>query len=162
MTTTLNNRTSPSPPSPLEAELYYAGLPSAPLLVARTSTTPWKAPTGPEAYRQPKELRPVGKHAITEVWKDLGPKVFSLLDSMKVKWTSIDVIRIVNAGEPSVSPAATASPWPASAGAFLKSTASSMSTSRSASRSSLDGRSSTQPQYRVAQGTRLYMIVFNT
>ncbi len=100
---TTNNRTSPSPPSPLEAELYYAGLPSAPLLVARTSTTPWKAPTGPEAYRQPKELRPVGKHAITEVWKDLGPKVFSLLDSMKVKWTSIDVIRIVNAGEPSVS-----------------------------------------------------------
>jgi hypothetical protein len=30
----------------MEAKFYYAGLPSAPLLVARTGTTSWKAPIG--------------------------------------------------------------------------------------------------------------------
>jgi hypothetical protein len=49
----------------MEANFYYAGLPSAPLLVARTGTTSWKARTGPEAYREVKELRTVGNHALT-------------------------------------------------------------------------------------------------
>ncbi|KAI9447736.1 hypothetical protein H4582DRAFT_1895967 [Lactarius indigo] len=74
----------------MEANQYYSGLPSAPVLVARTSSTPWEAPTGPD-----KELRPVGDHAIKEVWEDkLAPKLHVLLDSMGVKWTSIDIIRI--------------------------------------------------------------------
>ncbi|KZT23717.1 hypothetical protein NEOLEDRAFT_1136211 [Neolentinus lepideus HHB14362 ss-1] len=30
-----------SPPSEMEARRYYTGLPSQPVLVARTSTTPW-------------------------------------------------------------------------------------------------------------------------
>ncbi|KAK0442869.1 hypothetical protein EV421DRAFT_551705 [Armillaria borealis] len=90
-------------PSPLsEAEFYYAGLPSAPVLVARTGTTPWKAPTGPEAYRQLKELRAVGNHALEEVWEgNLAPELHALLDSMEVKWTSTDVVRIGNAEESS-------------------------------------------------------------
>ncbi|KAF8957093.1 hypothetical protein BDZ97DRAFT_120014 [Flammula alnicola] len=83
-----------------EAKFYYAGLPSAPVLVARTSTTPW--PTGPEAYRNVKELHAVGNHALKEVWEDnLALKLHALLDSMKVKWTSTDVVRIGNAGESS-------------------------------------------------------------
>ncbi|KAF8957089.1 hypothetical protein BDZ97DRAFT_1670470 [Flammula alnicola] len=87
----------------MEAKYYYAGLPSTPVLVARTSPTPWKAPTGPEAYRKTKELRPVGNHAaLKAVWEDdLAPKLHALLQSMKVKWTSTDVVRIANAGEPS-------------------------------------------------------------
>ncbi|KAK0218116.1 hypothetical protein IW262DRAFT_1392280 [Armillaria fumosa] len=92
----------PSPPSAMEAKLYYAGLPSAPVLVARSSTNPWKPPTGPEAYRQPKELRPGGDHApaFMEAWQgDLAPKMLALLDSMKVKWTSTDVVRIGYADE---------------------------------------------------------------
>ncbi|KAG8972565.1 hypothetical protein FRC05_009798 [Tulasnella sp. 425] len=94
--------TLPSPPSEMEAKFYYAGLPSAPRLVARTSTTPWEAPTGPEAYRKVKELRVVGNRALKlqEAWEgDLAPKLFALLDSMKVKVTSTDILRIGNAGE---------------------------------------------------------------
>ncbi|SJL07900.1 uncharacterized protein ARMOST_11257 [Armillaria ostoyae] len=81
---------------------YYAGLPSAPVLVARTGITPWKAPTGPEAYRKLKELRVVGNHALEEVWEgNLAPELHVLLDSMEVKWTSTDVVRIGNAKESS-------------------------------------------------------------
>ncbi len=89
-----------SPPS--EAKFYYAGLPSAPVLVARTGTTPWEAPTGPEAYPTVKELRTVGNHALEEVWEgNLAPELHALLDSMEVKWTSTDVVRIGNAEESS-------------------------------------------------------------
>ena len=86
-----------SPLSDLEAKFYYAGLPSAPVLVARTSTTPWEAPTGPEAYPVPKELRPVTNHPLLKIWGDsLAFKLIALLDSdsMKVKFTSLDIIRI--------------------------------------------------------------------
>ncbi|KAK0225014.1 hypothetical protein EDD85DRAFT_980166 [Armillaria nabsnona] len=85
-----------------EAKFYYAGLPSGPVLVARASTTPWKAPTGPEAYRKLKELCAVGNHAFKEAWEgNLALKLHALLDSMKVKWTSTDVVRIRNVGESS-------------------------------------------------------------
>ncbi len=85
-----------------EAKFYYAGLPSGPVLVARTGTTPWKAPTGPEAYPKRKELCAVGNHALKEVWEgNLTLKLHALLDSMKVKWTSTDVVRIRNVEESS-------------------------------------------------------------
>ncbi|TFY78236.1 hypothetical protein EWM64_g5778 [Hericium alpestre] len=94
--------TLPSPPSEMEAEFYYHGLPSAPRLVARSSTIPWKKPRSLEAYLQDKELRPVGNHAIEEVWEDkLAIELHALLDSMKVKWTSTDVVRIGIAEESS-------------------------------------------------------------
>lgn len=94
--------TLPSPVSDVEARCYYAGLPSAPILVARTSTTPWEMPTGPDAYHKVKELRPVYNHPLGEVMEsDVAPKLFTLLDSMEVKWTSIDVVRIGNAEEDS-------------------------------------------------------------
>ena len=50
-------RTLPSPLSELEAKFYYAGLHSAPVLVARTGTTPWEVPTGPGTYQKLEELR---------------------------------------------------------------------------------------------------------
>ncbi|KAE9397856.1 hypothetical protein BT96DRAFT_859655 [Gymnopus androsaceus JB14] len=92
--------TLPSPLSEKEAGLYYFGLPSRPVLVARSSTTPWEAPTGPGAFCQPKELHPVGNHALQEVWEDnLALKLHALLEVMQVKWTSTDVVRIGNLGE---------------------------------------------------------------
>lgn len=85
----------PSPPSETESKLYYYGLPSRPPLVARSSTTPWKEPTGSEAYCEAKELRPVYNHALQEVWKaGLAREVIAVLDSMEVKFTSIDIVRI--------------------------------------------------------------------
>jgi hypothetical protein len=91
----------PPPPSEMESKFYYYGLPTGPPLVARTSTTPWEAPTDPEAYLEPKGLDVVGyTHPLREVWEDnLGPKVSALLDSMKVNWTSLDIVRIGIAGK---------------------------------------------------------------
>ncbi|TDL18687.1 hypothetical protein BD410DRAFT_793077 [Rickenella mellea] len=94
----------PSPPSEMEAKLYYAGLPSGPKLVARSSITPWEPPTGPEEDRKHKGLRPVGSHAprLKEVWggeDSLGRKVYAFLDSKNVKWTSMDIVRIGYEGE---------------------------------------------------------------
>ena len=85
----------PSPLSKREAILYYHGLPSAPVLVAHTGNTPWMDPPGPEAYLPLKELHPVGKHALSVVWEDnLALRLHTLLDSMEVKWTSTDIVRI--------------------------------------------------------------------
>ena len=87
-------------PSPLEAKTYYYGLPSRPVLVVRTGTTPWRAPTGPEAYTKIRDVRPVGNHALKEVWEgNLALRIHALLDSMNVKWTSTDVVRIGDAGK---------------------------------------------------------------
>ena len=85
--------------SKLEARFYYAGLPSNPLLVYRTGTTPWKRPTGPEAYRELKEVKPVFSHGIVAVWGDLGPKICKCLDSMRVTWTSVDIVRFAKVGK---------------------------------------------------------------
>ena len=89
----------PPPPSEKEAKLYYAGLPSKPLLVARTGA-PWKEPTGPEAYYQLKELHGLGTdgdHPIKQIWEaGLASKVQGLLNSTKVKWTSLDIVSFEN------------------------------------------------------------------
>jgi hypothetical protein len=78
---------------------YYSGLPSGPRLVYRTGTKPWTKPTGPEAYRVLKELRPVFGHKLNTVWDVLGPEVRDFLDSLEVPWTSIDVVRFIKVGD---------------------------------------------------------------
>ncbi|KDQ10867.1 hypothetical protein BOTBODRAFT_46760 [Botryobasidium botryosum FD-172 SS1] len=86
--------TLPSPPFEAEAKFCYTGVPCAPALVARSSTTPWVMPT---TYGALKELHPVGDHAprFRELWKDiLFPRVRALLGSMEVKLKSIDTVRI--------------------------------------------------------------------
>ncbi|KAK0193406.1 hypothetical protein F5146DRAFT_1110115 [Armillaria mellea] len=74
------------------ARSYYYGLPSRPLLVYRTGT-PWKRPTGLEAYNVPKAARPVFARPIADVWDELGPQVHDYLDSVNVTWTTIDIVR---------------------------------------------------------------------
>ena len=89
-----------SPPSELESKLYYYGLFSKAVLVARSGTDIWELPTGYEASLRPKELRPSGNHPIKAVWEDkLGPQIYNILDSKGVQWTSIDLPRIGFAGE---------------------------------------------------------------
>jgi hypothetical protein len=79
----------------MESQFYYAGLPSSPPLVGRSSITPWELHTGPYVYNIPKVLRTVGRHEIKDVWEgNLSCKVIEYLDSKKVAWTSIDVVRI--------------------------------------------------------------------
>ena len=85
----------PSPPSETEAKLYYFGLPSRPILVARSSTTPWGEYTGPEEDRPRKGLGPVGYHPIGFIWENgLADKLIAILDSLDVKFTSLDLVRI--------------------------------------------------------------------
>ncbi|KAH8987390.1 hypothetical protein EDB86DRAFT_3065748 [Lactarius hatsudake] len=78
--------------SEYEANTFYYGLPSKPVLVLQTGA-PWKKPTGPEAYSVPKEIRPVFDDQIAAVWDEMGTQVFEYLDSVKVAWTTIDVKR---------------------------------------------------------------------
>ena len=95
-------RTTPSLPPPIsdeEAKFYYSGLISLPLLVARTGSTPWEAPTWENRWR--KELRVVGEHEITEVWEDdLALKVHAILRAKHVVWSSTDVVRIAYVDNP--------------------------------------------------------------
>ncbi|KAF5383272.1 hypothetical protein D9615_004809 [Tricholomella constricta] len=86
---------APCPPSAVEAKCYYYGLPSRPLMVARSSTNVWVAPTGPEAYLIPKELEPISSHPLQEIWETrVAPAIVKYLDSKGVKWTSVDPLRI--------------------------------------------------------------------
>lgn len=98
-----SSRTLPPAPSDIEAKYYYVGLPSSPILVARTSATPWEVPpAGFEEYYKRKELHPIGSHPLQAIWEDnLALKLHILLDSMEVTWTSTDVVRIGHVGDSS-------------------------------------------------------------
>ncbi|KAF8995984.1 hypothetical protein BDQ17DRAFT_1429957 [Cyathus striatus] len=71
---------------------YYYGLPSKPISVFRIGP-PFQRPTGFEAYRVPKTIRPVFDDKLAAVWEDTGTCIYNYLDSIAVKWTTIDVVR---------------------------------------------------------------------
>jgi hypothetical protein len=73
-----------------EAQAFYAGLPSEPRLIYRSDKEEWSPPSGPEAYRRKKQLRPVFNHPIVDVWNnDLAWKVVGILDAHKVSQCDI-------------------------------------------------------------------------
>ncbi|KAJ3483757.1 hypothetical protein NLI96_g6110 [Meripilus lineatus] len=80
-------------PDALEANRYYWGLPSVPLLLARSAiNSTWEQPCGFEAYSQTKEFRSMPKHALHDVWEaNLAFKIHDVLDSHDVQWTSTDI-----------------------------------------------------------------------
>ncbi|CUS06788.1 unnamed protein product [Tuber aestivum] len=83
------------PISSMEANLYYYGLYSRPVLVARTSTTLWKPPVCPPGYPSIKWVRTVGNHPLGNIWEgNLALQIHKILESRGVKWTSTDVARI--------------------------------------------------------------------
>ena len=83
-----------------EALSYYAGLPSCPPLIGR-STTDWpEEPFDEKGRRKLKVLGTVYGHAINDLWEQsLSRKVVERLHSLNVDWTSIDVVRIGYEGE---------------------------------------------------------------
>ena len=86
---------APYPPSPVESYCYYYGIPSRPLLVARSSFDVWVEPTGPEAYLLPKESSPIGLHPLRDIWEaTVGPAIVDYLGSKEVEWTSLDPVRM--------------------------------------------------------------------
>ncbi|KAH9164036.1 hypothetical protein EDB89DRAFT_2142029 [Lactarius sanguifluus] len=77
--------------SDFEAHSDYYGLPSHPLSVYHTGDLCKR--TGPDTQRVPKELRPICEHPIADVWRELGQQIYQYLDSVNVKWTTIDPVR---------------------------------------------------------------------
>ena len=78
-----SNTPNPYAVSLAEAQLYYAGLPSDPVLIYWTGK-PWFPPRGPEVQRHLKELHGVFSHAITKVWDILGWDVVKVMEAHKV------------------------------------------------------------------------------
>ncbi|EUC59342.1 hypothetical protein RSOL_309370, partial [Rhizoctonia solani AG-3 Rhs1AP] len=91
---------SPQVPSRDERELYYYGIPSKPVLIARSSNDLWKLPTGPKAYLVPKECSPVGMHRLCEVWENhIIPAMQAYLLEEGVQYTSLDPVRVGTVSE---------------------------------------------------------------
>ena len=102
MDTTNNPNTFPYPPSISEAKYYYYGIPSCPLLVARSSANVWVEPTGLESCHIPKESSPIGWHPLREIWETtVGPAIIGYLHSKRVNWTSLDPVRMGYTGKSS-------------------------------------------------------------
>ncbi|KAF5387096.1 hypothetical protein D9615_001610 [Tricholomella constricta] len=80
----------------------FYGLPSNPLCVFKTGNA-WFEPTGPEAWRIPREARPVCDHPLQDRWLEIGQLICDHLDSRDVQWSSIDPVRFAEAGKKEVS-----------------------------------------------------------
>ncbi|KAG2070520.1 hypothetical protein BDR04DRAFT_1100012 [Suillus decipiens] len=59
----------------------------------------WRVPKGPEAQRINREARPVYRHPIEPTWRSIGKRIYDKLDSIGVKWTSINPLAYADAGE---------------------------------------------------------------
>ncbi|KAL4730125.1 hypothetical protein ACLX1H_002155 [Fusarium chlamydosporum] len=85
------------PPSEDEKDGYYYGLPSRPLLVARTSTEPWVERSARSGFWPLyKKLEVVRGHAIKDMWNDdEGPLRRDIINCLEnVEWTAIDILRV--------------------------------------------------------------------
>lgn len=74
----------------------FVGFPSLPISIHRTGPE-WPINPPPKAYRIPRQVLPVCKHPIQAVWLTLGEKIYKLLDSLGVRWTTIDPGRFTDA-----------------------------------------------------------------
>jgi hypothetical protein len=88
----------PYKPGTIEANGYYCGLPSRPLLVARSSGESWRrmSPSYP-MFSRTKALGIVGEHPIRDAWDaKFQAEIIEALGA--TRWTSIDIVRIGYAG----------------------------------------------------------------
>ena len=59
----------------------------------------WPVHKGPMALRIVREARPVYRHAIERTWLSIGKRIYGSLDSIGVKWTSINPLAYADDGE---------------------------------------------------------------
>ncbi|KIY44819.1 hypothetical protein FISHEDRAFT_77229 [Fistulina hepatica ATCC 64428] len=59
----------------------------------------WRVRKGPQAQGTVREARPVYRHAIGHTWLSIGKRIYHGLDSIGVKWTSINPFAYADAGE---------------------------------------------------------------
>lgn len=84
-------------PSKEENEDYYYGLPSQPVLVARSSGSEWtpKCHRGRWGFLIQKYLSNVGEHKIIDMWNAVGALRNSILTAIRpLQWHAIDILRI--------------------------------------------------------------------
>ena len=87
-----------------EEKMYYTGIsPTPPMLVYRSSKTPWVGYAGLDGFSnlrfKYKRLRGVFDHKLNAAWDVVGPRVRDTLDADEVAWTSIDVVRFLTDGD---------------------------------------------------------------
>ncbi|KAI9778209.1 MAG: hypothetical protein M1839_008326 [Geoglossum umbratile] len=58
----------------------------------------WQTPKGNQAQRTIREARPVYRHAIGSTWLSIGKRIHQGLDSIDVKWTSINPLAYADVG----------------------------------------------------------------
>lgn len=75
----------------------FYGLPSNPVSVYRTGDA-WPLPKGIHPRRVLREARPICNHPIRDVWPTLGEQVYKFLDSLEVKWSTINPVHFAEAG----------------------------------------------------------------
>lgn len=85
----------PSEPRAEERFCYHYGLPSHPILAARSNSDPWGHKIVDD-WSVGKGFRPVGRHPIVELWNDsTGPLRCAILEAFEsVRWVAIDILRI--------------------------------------------------------------------
>jgi hypothetical protein len=76
----------------------FYGTPSSALCVYKNGDA-WPVHTGPESQRIIREARGVHGHPMQATWRELGQRVYTLLDNMNVPWTSMDPVAFAEAGE---------------------------------------------------------------
>jgi hypothetical protein len=59
----------------------------------------WPVTTGIEAQPVLREARPICKHPIQRVWFTLGTQIYRYLDSLEIKWSTIDPICFAEEGK---------------------------------------------------------------
>ncbi|CCF34964.1 hypothetical protein CH063_00192 [Colletotrichum higginsianum] len=86
------------PPTELERNCFYHGLPSQPKLVARSSLTPFRYNVDDPWSSDRKTLAVAGEHAIASTWNNepstLKHQILGILTQQNVDWQAIDILRI--------------------------------------------------------------------
>ncbi|KAI5998401.1 hypothetical protein F5J12DRAFT_700219, partial [Pisolithus orientalis] len=61
----------------------FYGLPSNPRCIFKTGAL-WPVRTGPQAWRIPREVRPVCDHPMQDRWLGIGQSIYEHLDSCSI------------------------------------------------------------------------------
>ncbi|KAF3211604.1 hypothetical protein TWF679_006408 [Orbilia oligospora] len=94
-------------PSKIFSINYYHGLPSKPPLLATTKPQPYISPIGFFDHPVSKTIHAISeKHPIASIWdSSISHGIMSALKQMDIEWTSLEVVHIPVATDPSLGPA---------------------------------------------------------
>ncbi|KAF3086826.1 hypothetical protein TWF706_011352 [Orbilia oligospora] len=93
-------------PSDIFSRDYYHGLPSKPPLLATTKAQPYISPIGFFDHPVSKTIHAIsGKHLVVSMWDHgISDGIMGVLKQMDIEWTSLEVVHIPVATDPSLGP----------------------------------------------------------